>query len=69
MRVNKLLRELNIGLQTLYELLQVLGVDVSDYGPSTKIPDDIANLVVNIYHDNLDLFKLVEIMMYHIINM
>lgn len=61
MRVNKLLRELNIGLQTLYELLQVLGVDVSDYGPSTKIPDDIANLIINIYHDNLDLFKLVEI--------
>lgn len=61
MRVNRLLRELNIGLQTLYEFLQVLGVDVSDYGPSTKIPDDIANLIINIYHDNLDLFKLVEI--------
>lgn len=61
MRVNKLLRELNIGLQTLYELLQALGVDVSDYGPSAKIPDDIANLISNIYNDNLDLLKLLEI--------
>lgn len=61
MRVNRLLRELNIGLQTLYELLKILGVDVTNYGPSTKIPDDIASLIINIYHDNLDLFKLVEV--------
>lgn len=60
MRVNKLLRELNIGLQMLYELLKTLGIDVTNYGPSTKIPDDIANLIINIYNDNLDFLKLVE---------
>lgn len=61
MRVNRLLRELNIGLQTLFELLQVLGVDVPDCDPSAKISDDIANLIINIYNDNLDLLKLVEV--------
>lgn len=61
MRVNRLLRELNIGLQTLYELLQALGIDVPDYSPSAKISDDIANLIIKIYNDNLDFLKLVEV--------
>lgn len=60
MRVNKLLRELNIGLQMLYELLKTLGINDPDFGPNTQIPDDVANLVRDIYNDNLDFLKLVE---------
>lgn len=60
MRVNKLLREVDIGLQTLYELLRALGMDESEFGPSTKIPDDVAQLIINIYNDNLDFLKLIE---------
>lgn len=60
MRVNRLLRELNIGLQTLYELLKALGIEDPDFGPSTQISEDVAKLVRDIYYDNLDFLKLVE---------
>ena len=40
-RVSKLLREANIGMQTLSEMLSALGVNEPDINPNTKISDDV----------------------------
>lgn len=58
-RVNRLLREANIGLQTLNELLKAL-----DYNETievtSKIPDDIANVILGLCYEDVDFLKLVE---------
>lgn len=59
-RVNKLLREANIGMQTLSELLKAL-----DYNETievtSKIPDDIAaNVILGLCYEDVDFLKLVE---------
>lgn len=58
-RVNRLLREANIGMQTLSELLKAL-----DYNETievtSKIPDDIANVILGLCYENVDFLKLVE---------
>lgn len=58
-RVNRLLREANIGMQTLNELLKAL-----DYNETievtSKIPDDIANVILGLCYEDVDFLKLVE---------
>lgn len=58
-RVNRLLREANIGMQTLSELLKAL-----DYNETievtSKIPDDIANVILSLCNEDVDFLKLVE---------
>lgn len=58
-RVNRLLREANIGMQTLNELLKAL-----DYNETievtSKIPDDIANVILSLCNEDVDFLKLVE---------
>ena len=58
-RVNWLLREANIGMQTLSELLKAL-----DYNETievtSKIPDDIANVILGLCYEDVDFLKLVE---------
>lgn len=60
MRISRLCIEANIGLQPLCELLETMGITVSDFGPSTKIPDDVADLVLKICDENRDLIKWIE---------
>lgn len=59
-RVNKLLREANIGMQTLSEMLDALGVSEPDINPNTKISDDVANLVLGLCYKDIDLLTLIE---------
>lgn len=55
-RVNWLLREANIGMQTLSELLKAL-----DYNETievtSKIPDDIANVILSLCYEDVDFLK------------
>ncbi len=60
-RVNRLLSELNIGLNTLKDILYVLGYKEQDLTPNSKILDDIAILVRELYSDNGDFQNLIEI--------
>ncbi len=60
MRISRLCIEANIGLQPLCELLKAMGITVSDFGPSTKIPDDVSDLVLKICDENRDLIKWIE---------
>lgn len=59
-RVNMLLREANIGLQTLAEILDALGSSESDIRPNTKIPDDVANIVLSLCYKDIDILTLIE---------
>lgn len=59
-RLNKLLREANIGLQAFSAILKALDIDEPHLEPSTKISDDLANLVLNLRNVDLDFIKLIE---------
>lgn len=59
-RVSKLLREANIGLQTLEEMLNALNFSDSTLNLNTKIPDDVASLVMSLCYKDVDLLKLIE---------
>lgn len=59
-RLNKLLREANIGLQACSAILKALGIDEPHLEPSSKIPDDVANLILNLRYEDLDFIKLIE---------
>lgn len=59
-RLNKLLREANIGLQSFSAILKALDIDEPHLEPSTKISDDLANLVLNLRNIDLDFIKLIE---------
>ena len=60
MRISRLCKEANIGLQPLCELLEAMGITCPDFDPSTKIPDDVSNLVIKICDENRDLIKWIE---------
>ena len=47
-RLNKLLREANIGLQAFSAILKALDIDEPHLEPSTKISDELANLILNL---------------------
>ena len=59
-RLNKLLREANIGLQSFSAILKALDIDEPHLEPSTKISDDLANLILNLRNVDLDSIKLIE---------
>lgn len=58
-RVNRLLREANIGLQTLNELLKALDFNET-IEVTSKIPDDIANVILSLCNEDVDLLRLIE---------
>lgn len=59
-RVNKLLTELNIGLETFESMLNTLGYKEDTLTPNSKIPEDIAILVRNYFTEGADFLKLVK---------
>ena len=59
-RLNKLLREANIGMQAFSAILKALDIDEPHLEPSTKISDDLANLILNLRNVDLDFIKLIE---------
>ena len=59
-RLNKLLREANIGMQAFCAILKALDIDEPHLEPSTKISDDLANLILNLRNVDLDFIKLIE---------
>lgn len=59
-RLNKLLLEANIGLQAFSAILKALDIDEPHLEPSTKISDDLANLILNLRNVDLDFIKLIE---------
>ena len=59
-RVSKLLRETNIGLSTLHEILKALNYSETDISLKTKLPDEIANIVREFSFHDIDLLSLIE---------
>ena len=59
-RVNKLLTELNIGLATLDNMLRVLGYKEQNLTTNTKLSDDIAILVKELYSDDGTFLNLIK---------
>lgn len=59
-RLNKILREANIGLQAFSAILKALDIDVPNLEPSAKISDELANLILNLRFEDLDFIKLIE---------
>lgn len=59
-RLNKLLREANIGLQEFSAILKALDIDEPHLEPSTKISDDLAKLILNLRNVDLDFVKLIK---------
>lgn len=60
-RINKLLRELNVGLETVKCMLYVLGYNEQDLTTNSKITDDFAILVEKFCSKDIDFLKLIEI--------
>lgn len=59
-RVNKLLRELNIGLRPLDKLLKALGDDTEKLSINSKIPNSVAKIVRTIGESDLDFLSTIE---------
>ena len=59
-RVNRLLRELNIGFQTLGTLLKAFGYNEETLSPSTKIPDSVAEILRVLGESDLNFLDIIE---------
>ena len=59
-RLNTLSRELNIGIETLIEMLNSLGYKENYLTDNSKIPDDIAILMKGLYSEGISLFKFIN---------
>ena len=59
-RVNRLLTELNIGLSTLENILNVLGYKEQNLSSNTKLSDETAMLVRELYSDDGDFLSLIK---------
>lgn len=59
-RVSRLLKKANIGMQSLIEIIKALGFEHYSYDISTKIPDEIANQVLALCCGDFDFFELIE---------
>ena len=59
-RVNTLLRELNIGLQTLDNWLKALEYDVEMLSLNTKIPDSVAKILRVVGESDFDFLSIIE---------
>ena len=60
MRVSKLLREANIGFSAFCAILKAMDMDEPYIELSSKIPDDVANFILNLRNEDLDFIKLIE---------
>ena len=60
MRISRLLRESDIDLQTLEELLKALNIKEPYLDVNTNISDDAAQLILNIWDEDIDFKKLIE---------
>lgn len=60
-RVNKLLTELNVELETLEDMLNTLGYEVSYFSLNTLIADNFENLVRGVFSNDIDLWEFIEI--------
>ena len=60
-RINKLLRELNIGVEALEETFKALEYEGYDLTANSKIPDDIVILLKGLYSEDIRLSKLIDI--------
>lgn len=60
-RINKLLRELNIGVEALEETFKALGYEGYDLTANSKIPDDIVILLKGLFSEDIRLSKLIDI--------
>ena len=54
-RLNKVTRDLNVGIQTLVAFLQKKGYNTDDFGPNTKITEEQYNLLVTEFSTDKDL--------------
>ncbi len=59
-RVSRLLKKANIGMQSLIEIIKALGFEHYSYDISTKIPDEIANQVLALCCGDFDFLELIE---------
>ena len=59
-RVLRLLKKANIGMQSLIEIFKVLGYEYYSYDVNTKIPDEIANQVLALCCGDSDFLELIE---------
>ena len=59
-RVNNLMREANVGFEALQGLLNALGCEEKDITLSTKITDDMADMVLKLCYKDADLLSLIE---------
>ena len=60
-RIYKLLKDLNIELATLENILNILGYEPQNFMPNSVVPDDVATLIRGLYSEEIDFFKLIEI--------
>ena len=58
-RVSRLLKKANIGMQSLIEIIKALGFEHYSYDISTKIPDEIANQVLALCCGDFDFLELI----------
>lgn len=59
-RVNTLLREFNIGFQTLSAWLKAFGYNEETLSPSTKIPDSVAEILRVLGKSDLNFLDIIE---------
>ena len=59
-RVNRLLTELNIGFSTLENILNVLGYKEQNLSANTKLSDETAMLVRELYSNDGDFLSLIK---------
>lgn len=60
-RVYQLLKELNLGFETLESILNAFDYKIPYLSNSTRIPDDIEKFVRGLCSNDIDLFQLIEI--------
>ena len=59
-RVSKLIKRFNIGMDTLQSILSALGLKDVDFSPNLLVPDDIETLLMGLFSEDSELVNLVE---------
>ena len=54
------MREANIGFSAFCAILKAMDMDEPYIELSSKIPDDVANFILNLRNEDLDFIKLIE---------
>lgn len=60
MRVSKLLRDADIGFSAFCAILKAMDMYEPNIGLSSKIPDNVADFIMNLRNEDLDFIKLIE---------